>query len=276
MAGIAKITQKHKEDNKSNFGGGKDLFLRDGDQAIVAIVASGEENDHLLDDYFQHTVNSTDVTTGANRFNSVVCGKTTGKYCDLCAKGQPSRRRFAVWMYVYFVYHTEKKRDDWKEVQHPAGGKLFKEDVNDFRVFSQGFGSRDYLWNQLVDIHFENEGLNKKKVRVKRTGAGRDDTSYSIQVFQNAPVDLSKDILVKIKNLPSVLDYITQKESDNESNKAVSLTQKQEEAVSEKPQAAVRTRKVSAPPSTVKEESSKPEVEVMESEIDALFKEELF
>ena len=48
-------------------------------------------------------------------------------------------------------------------------------------MWSQGFGRGKYLWNQIVDIFDEDGSLNKHKVKIRRTGSGRDDTSYSIK-----------------------------------------------------------------------------------------------
>jgi hypothetical protein len=50
-----------------------------------------------------------------------------------------------------------------------------------FQMWSQGFGRGKYLWNQIVDIFDEDGSLNKHKVKIRRTGSGRDDTSYSIK-----------------------------------------------------------------------------------------------
>ena len=62
----------------------------------------------------------------------------------------------------------------------PNGRKLYKEEVNDFRVIGLSFGRSDYIWNQLVDVYSDWGALNKGVLRVKRTGTGMYDTSYTI------------------------------------------------------------------------------------------------
>ena len=82
---------------------------------------------------------------------------------------------------------------------------MFKEIINDFRIISLSFGRGDYVWNQLVDVYSDWGGLNKGVMKIKRTGTGAYDTSYSIQATpkkDEVPEDKKKEFgdLVPIKD----------------------------------------------------------------------------
>ena len=177
MSGITRI-QKSREsarDSRSRLEDGperKEIWLKDGDQAFLTSVATGEENDTLLDDIYLY------IYRVANRWINVLQDERvdTGNVPE---DVRPSHK-FAFWAYIYNVIHTEKRNDSWEEVEGPGGRKMFKEEINDFRVISLGFGRSDYVWNQLVDIHSDWGALNKGVIRIKRTGAGAYDTSYTL------------------------------------------------------------------------------------------------
>ena len=165
----------------------KEVFLKDGDQVLMSIIPTGDEGDEKLTDFWRHAVQS-QSNEGATRWTYSLCGKSIEQYCDVCSSGQRAQHRFALWAYVYHILHSEKNNDSWTEVKTKAGIEpQYKEEVNGFRMFSQGFGQRDYLWNQVVDIYEENGNLNDKVVRVRRRGSGMQDTNYSIQVSCTRP-----------------------------------------------------------------------------------------
>ena len=79
---------------------------------------------------------------------------------------------------------------------------MFKETVNDFRVVALTFGRSDYIWNQLVDIYNDWNGLDKGVIRIKRTGAGMQDTSYALAATtrkEEIPEEADTDSLPTIK-----------------------------------------------------------------------------
>ena len=118
---------------------------------------------------------------------------------------RPSHK-FAFWGYVHEVIHPEKRVDTWEEIEGPGGKKMFKETVNDFRVIPLAFGRSDYIWNQLVDIYSDWGQLDKGVVRVKRTGSGAYDTSYTITATPR-DTEVPEDKLSEISELPTIKDY---------------------------------------------------------------------
>tara|TARA_B100000949_G_scaffold228979_1_gene237280 strand:+ start:1082 stop:1852 length:771 start_codon:yes stop_codon:yes gene_type:complete len=213
MAGIGKITQRRK-DTVSNFTGGREVFLRDGDQVLMSIVPTGDDGDERLTDFWRHAVQS-QSSDGATRWTYSLCGKSVDNYCDVCASGQRSQHRFALWVYVYHILHSEKNNDSWTEIKSKAGSdSQYKEDVNGFRMFSQGFGQRDYLWNQVVDIYEENGNLNDKVVRVRRRGSGMQDTNYSIQVT-NTATEIPDESKEELDGLGNAINFFIEREENS-------------------------------------------------------------
>ena len=174
MSGIGRIQAKRSESRnpQSNLPPMREVWFKDGDQAFVTPVASGEDGDNLLDEIYLYTYKS------GQRWITLLSDK------DVDTSGVPDNYRpshkFAFWGFVHEIIHPEKRADDWIEVAGPNGRKLYKEEVNDFRVIGLSFGRSDYIWNQLVDVYSDWGALNKGVLRVKRTGTGMYDTSYTI------------------------------------------------------------------------------------------------
>jgi len=217
MSGIGKITQRRK-DSVGTFAGGREVFLRDGDQVLLSIVPTGDDGDERLTDFWRHAVQSQN-SDGATRWTYSLCGKSVDKYCDVCASGQRSQHRFAFWSYVYHILHSEKNNDSWTEIKSKAGSdSQYKEEVNGFRMFSQGFGQRDYLWNQVVDIYEENGNLNDKVIRVRRRGSGMQDTNYSIQITATVTT-IPDESQGELDELGNAIDFfIAREENSSQSN----------------------------------------------------------
>jgi len=216
MAGIGKITQRRK-DTVSSFTGGREVFLKDGDQVLMSIIPTGDDGDEKLTDFWRHAVQS-QSNEGATRWTYSLCGKSIEQYCDVCASGQRAQHRFALWAYVYHILHSEKNNDSWTEVKTKAGTEpQYKEEVNGFRMFSQGFGQRDYLWNQVVDIYEENGNLNDKVVRVRRRGSGMQDTNYSIQVT-NTSTKIPDESKTELDELGNAIDFFIEREENSSTN----------------------------------------------------------
>ena len=214
MSGIQKIKQNRQQDFQSF---GMELWLKDGDKAYVAFLASGKEDDARLDDYYRHSIELVDAN-GTRRWDNYICQKKAGQECRHCSNDHKPQHRFGLWVYVYHIVHAEKRNDTWTEVKLKTGGVEYKEDVNDFRIFSQGFGQKDYIWNQVVDIYQEHG--TDKIVRVRRTGNEMKNTSYAIQAQQTADVKLNKEMMLKAQQLPGISEYYLKQE---EANKPVSI-----------------------------------------------------
>ena len=201
MSGIARIQQRIDESRKpstSNNTPGRELWFREGDQVFMTSVATGSENDKFLDEIYLYTLRIGNGFTNVLKDDRV----DTSAIPD---ENRPSHK-FAIWAYVYNVIHTEKRNDDWVETEGPAGKKMYREDINDFRIISLGFGRSDYIWNQLVDVYSDWGALNKGVVRIKRTGQGMYDTSYSITATPKQDI-IPEDKTSEINELPVLKDY---------------------------------------------------------------------
>ena len=204
MSGISRI-QKLREDFKDTRNGGlpraergKEVWLKDGDQIFLSSVATGDENDNLLDELYLYTFRD------GNRWTNVL------KDDRVDSSGVPEdvrpSHKFAFWAYVHNIIHMEKRNDDWESIEGPGGRKMFKEIINDFRIVSLSFGRGDYVWNQLVDVYSDWGGLNKGVMKIKRTGTGAYDTSYSIQATPKKD-EIPEDKQKEFGDLEPIKDY---------------------------------------------------------------------
>ena len=204
MSGISRI-QKLREDFKDTRNGGlpmaergKEVWLKDGDQIFLSSVATGDENDNLLDELYLYTFRD------GNRWTNVL------KDDRVDSSGVPEdvrpSHKFAFWAYIHNIIHMEKRNDDWESIEGPGGRKMFKEIINDFRIVSLSFGRGDYVWNQLVDVYSDWGGLNKGVMKIKRTGTGAYDTSYSIQATPKKD-EIPEDKQKEFGDLEPIKDY---------------------------------------------------------------------
>lgn len=199
MSGIAKILAKREAVNSPNEQSfGREIWFKDGDQAFLSPVASGEEGDRLLDELYLYTYRS------GNRWINLL--SEDGIDTSSVPSDTRPAHKVAFWAFVHEIIHPEKKMEDWEEVQGPSAKKMYKQTINDFKVIPLGFGRSDYIWNQLVDIYNDWGALNKGVIRVKRTGAGMYDTSYTIAATTRSS-DLTEDQKAEIKDLPSIKEY---------------------------------------------------------------------
>ena len=210
MSGIKEIAGRREQEKSTQVQSGMELWLKDGDQAFVAFAATGEEDDHKLDDVYIHTLRSVG-DSGADNFSTVICGKTFEEACELCKKDRPSHQ-FAIWSYVYYILHSKNEGDneEWEEVETKTHQKVYKETIGDFRLFRRGFGQRDYLWEMLVGIYGDAGNLNTKITRISRKGSKMKDTSYMI-VSTSSDVKLPKEAQEKLAELPGIKEFFRQK-----------------------------------------------------------------
>jgi hypothetical protein len=201
MSGIARIQKRIDDSRKpaaSNNAPGRELWFRDGDQVFLSSIATGSEEDKFLDEIYLYTLRIGNGFTNVLKDDRV----DTSAIPD---ENRPSHK-FAVWAYIHNVIHTEKRNDDWVEVEGPAGKKMYREDINDFRIISLSFGRSDYIWNQLVDVYSDWGALNKGVIRIKRTGQGMYDTSYSITGTPKTD-KIPEDKMSEVDDLPLIKDY---------------------------------------------------------------------
>ena len=200
MSGIGRIQEARETRGQSGSNGvpGREIWFRDGDQACLSSIATGEEGDTNLDDLWMYTYNS------GSRWVNLLDDPDVDK-SDVPDNVRPSHK-FAFWAYVHEIIHAERRNDDWEVIQGPGGKKMYKETINDFRVVSLTFGRSDYIWNQLVDIYNDWNGLDKGVIRIKRTGTGMFDTSYQLAATARQE-EIPDDVEEKIADLPTVKEY---------------------------------------------------------------------
>ena len=200
MSGITRI-QKGREDSKRpdvTYTPGKEIWFRDGDQVFLSSVATGAENDKYLEELYLYTFRA------GNKFINLL--KDERVDTTIVPDDVRDSHKFAVWAYVHEIIHLEKRNDDWIEIEGPAGKKMYKEEINDFRIIALTFGRSDYIWNQLVDVYNDWGALDKGVIRIKRTGSGMYETSYSITATpknEEIPEDRKNEII----ELPALNDY---------------------------------------------------------------------
>lgn len=221
MGGINRIAQKQE---KTQTGGGtgtpgREIWFRDGDQAFLTPVATGEEGDDRFDEIYMYTYRVNDRWTNKLSDDDIDTS-------DVPDNVRPSHK-FAFWAYVHEILHPERRNENWMEIQGPQGRKLFKEEVNDFRVIALTFGRSNYIWNQLVDVYNDWGALNKGVVRIKRTGTGMYDTSYTLTATARES-DVPEDKLEEIDELPTIKGYFKERYGGDTQNtngtEVVSLT----------------------------------------------------
>ena len=221
MGGINRIAQKQE---KTQTGGGtgtpgREIWFRDGDQAFLTPVATGEEGDDRFDEIYMYTYRLNDRWTNKLSDDHIDTS-------DVPDNVRPSHK-FAFWAYVHEILHPERRNENWMEIQGPQGRKLFKEEVNDFRVIALTFGRSNYIWNQLVDVYNDWGALNKGVVRIKRTGTGMYDTSYTLTATARES-DVPEDKLEEIDELPTIKGYFKERYGGDTQNtngtEVVSLT----------------------------------------------------
>jgi hypothetical protein len=200
MSGIGRIQEARETRSQGGSSGvpGREVWFRDGDQAFLSSIATGEEGDTNLDELYMYTYNS------GNRWINLLDDPDVDK-SGIPDNTRPSHK-FAFWAYVHEIIHNERRNDDWEVIQGPGGKKMFKETINDFRIVSLTFGRSDYIWNQLVDIYNDWNGLNKGVMRIKRTGTGMFDTSYQLAATARQD-EIPSDEEGKIADLPTVKEY---------------------------------------------------------------------
>ena len=200
MSGISRIQEKREtrgQGGASNLPG-REVWFKDGDQAFMTALATGEEGDPYLDEVYMYTYNS------GSRWVNLLDDPDVDT-SEVPAGTRPAHK-FAFWAYVHEVIHNERRNDDWEAVSGPGGKKMFKEVIEDFRIISLTFGRSDYIWNQLVDVYNDWNGLDKGVMRIKRTGTGMFDTSYQIAATARKGT-VPDENLTQVGDLPSIKEY---------------------------------------------------------------------
>jgi hypothetical protein len=110
---------------------------------------------------------------------------------------------------------------------------MWEQEINDFRIISLPFGKTDMYWKLLLDISYEEKGLNKKAVRVSRSGLGR-ETVWGLKTV-NEPTINWKEIGVGVEELAGLNDYFMERETAKNAivEDSVTLDSEEEDSVTE-------------------------------------------
>ena len=210
MAGIADIQQRYESyqqnrNSQSNNSVYKELFLKqDGDQAFIKAKATGTPEDPCLAEIRLPTFRED------GRWQSVL--HTEDGPADEVPEGSIPSRKFALWAYVSEVIHPEKPKTglagdlDWEEKSMPSGKTMFVEPINDFKIITLSFGRGRYLWNELVDIYNDWQGLDKGVLRIKRNGLST-DTTYTITAVSDKTIEIPEDKIKEMSELTPLDEY---------------------------------------------------------------------
>ncbi len=142
-----------------------------------------------------------------------------------------ARKRLAMWAYVYFVYHENRDNEEWVEKELDSKKKMFKENVEDFKIVEFPYGQWDretrvYANRQKFDSACEyNRGLNKSIIKLRKYVDGQ-YTNYSISGLANednaqqVATDIIENKKDEIQNLQPLMDfYLGKNESKKEEPK---------------------------------------------------------
>jgi len=116
MSGISRIQSLREESRVESASRSavpfREVWFKDGDQAFVTSIATGEDNDVNLDEVSLYTFRQ------GNRFVNLL----NADGVDLSAVPSDSRpsRKFAFWGYVHEIIHAERRNDTWEEMQGPG------------------------------------------------------------------------------------------------------------------------------------------------------------
>ena len=142
-----------------------------------------------------------------------------------------ARKRLAMWAYVYFIYHENRDNEEWVEKELDSKKKMFKENVEDFKIVEFPYGQWDretrvYANRQKFDSACEyNRGLNKSIIKLRKYVDGQ-YTNYSISGLANednaqqVATDIIENKKDEIQNLQPLMDfYLGKNESKKEEPK---------------------------------------------------------
>jgi hypothetical protein len=208
MAGISRIVSQREAFRNPNTdqAARQEIWFKDGDQAFITPVATGNEDDDRLDDIYLYTFREDNRWINLLKDESVDTSSVPDNV-------RPSHK-FAFWGYVHEIIHADRRQEAWTEIEGPGGRKMYRQEVNDFKVVALSFGRSDYIWNQLVDVYNDWGNLDKGVIRVKRTGVGMYDTSYQIAATARDE-ELPTDKLQEIGNLQTIKAYYRERYSGN-------------------------------------------------------------
>ena len=208
MSGISRIQQQREDSRRpqqQTQTPGRELWFRDGDQACLSSIATGDENDKHMDEINLYTFRM------GNRWINLLKHETVDN--SIVPEGTRASNKFTFWAFVHRVIHLDRLNDDWAAVEGPGGKMMYREDINDYRIITLGFGRNDYVWDQLSGIYSDWGGLDKGVIRIKRSGAGL-ETSYTLSATPQTE-EIPADKKAEMTELPVLKEYYLERYGKN-------------------------------------------------------------
>lgn len=175
--GIRSISERHKQQEAEWRPKVPFLRLKEGERAVVRLLASGEEEDPMLATAFFHRTQSQDA--GQTRWRLYYCPATEELDCDRCSEGAKRTEQFGVWAYVYKVLRKEqnpraKQPGDpgWWDKKALGGEVYFKQIVNGPMFWQRGMGHGQSIWKTIVHYYTQDHDLRKRDYEIIRLGSG--------------------------------------------------------------------------------------------------------
>lgn len=216
--GVEQVSKDYNE--RKTGGGGGDfipyLSLRDdGDTALIRFVTEYEAEaaqnvgtPHVIVNGDFHNV---EMKSKNNKtfYKDILCDMEydfdTDQFvgdCQYCADDNRRKSRFLTWAYVKCYYHNYQNPDatnPWPQVKLGSRRTVFKEAVEKFMVFSDGF----YMWQKLegkIDMYGT---LTDRDYLVIRHGARRSGkVTKDLEGLKESELDA--DLITQAQDLPDL------------------------------------------------------------------------
>lgn len=173
--------QKAREQMKTS---DRELKLKGGEIAHIRIVTEAPD----IKTGMYHSTPAVSKN-GKSYRNDVYC-KSPNEECELCnneaADIKKTRSKMFMWVYLYYVLHSEKRVDSWVKIER-AGMTFYKEDVNDFKYIKTGEGWGGYIVSKFLAYYQKYNTLCDRDFEWMRQGSEVNNTVYDLM-----PEDPSK------------------------------------------------------------------------------------
>ena len=206
VKGVGAIAKKSEEAQKASQ---KDRILyvqlQDGESAMLRFVT---ESDEIISADF-HSYK--EMTPNGERTRTKYCPRD--RECQKCAEGNATKELIFIWAWVYYILHVAQNpaldkdpaATKWERIM--VGGKgVYKEIINEFRVFRTGIGKDNKYRGALISFAQDYGTFLDRDYRYTRTGKEL-KTSYDIVPQNPKPID--PNIQAKIASLPSLEKIVT-------------------------------------------------------------------
>ena len=106
MSGISRIQEQRETRSQGGSNGvpGREIWFRDGDQAFLTPVSTGEEGDDRFDEIYMYTYRVNDRWTNKLSDDDI-------NTSDVPENVRPSHK-FAFWAYVHEILHPERRNEN--------------------------------------------------------------------------------------------------------------------------------------------------------------------